>query len=163
MTLHWGSKILETQEEIDNYKEHECFKPWSMSDWMDGKVKLEVVEHDKFYKDYDKLNKFWEEAYTRTIGFLLWVDIPEIPEDVLIQEFKDTIQRSEVNKYHRDDCLDAVSISRTYHDGIILSWCENNHNPEWVSYQMRNDLYRMMFRLTDKYVPQLSKIERKRR
>ena len=161
----WLSKTLHTQEEIDNYKEHECFKPWRVSIWMDGKVKLEVVEYDRFFKQHDEHpnNPPWGEVYERTIGFLLWVNIPEIPEDVLIDEFKRTIQYSDVNKYYRDECLDAVSISRTYHNGTILSWCEHEHNPEWVSYEMGNDLYRMMFRLTDKYAPQLAKIERKRR
>ena len=162
----WLSRTLRTQEEIDNYKEHDCFKPWKVSNWMDGKVKLEVVEHDRFFKYHDEHpnNPPWSEAYTRTIGFLLWVNIPEIPEDVLIQEFKYTIQHSEVNyKYHEDTCLDNVDVSRTYHNGIILSWCESEHNPEWVCYQMSTDLYRMVLRLAEKYVPQLAKAERKRR
>lgn len=161
----WLSRTLKTQEEIDNYKEHECFRPWSMAVWMDGKVKMEVVEHDRFFKYHDEHpnNPPWSEAYTRTIGFLLWVNIPEIPEDVLIQEFKNTVQHSSVNEYYRDTCLEDVQIDRTYRNGIILSWCENKHNPEWVCHEMMTDLYRMMLRLADKYVPQLAKIERKRR
>ena len=164
MASHWGNRTLRTQEEIDNYKEHECFRPWKVANWMDGKVKLEVVEHNKFFKDYDKLNKFWEEAYTRTIGFLLWVNIPEIPEDVLIDKFKHTIQYSDVNyEYYFEECLNNVKIDRTYHNGIILSWCESEHNPEWVCYQMSTDLYRMMLRLAEEYAPTLAKAEKKRR
>ena len=161
----WLSKTLRTQEEIDNYKEHECFRPWSLSHWASGKVRLEVVEYDRFFKQHDEHpnNPPWGEVYTRTIGFLLWVDIPEIPEDVLIQSFKDTIQHSDVNKYYRDTCLETVQINRTYHDGIVLSWCESEHNPEWVCYEMRQDLFRMIGRLTDKYAPDLKKEVKKRK
>ena len=161
---HWGSKILRTQEEIDNYKEHECFRPWKLSSWMNDKVRLEVVEHDRYFKEYDNLNKFWEESYIRTIGFLLWVDIPEIPENVLIEKFKDAVQHSDVNReFFFEECLNNVKVERTYHNGIILSWCENEHNPEWVSYQMSTDLYRMMLRLAEEYAPELAKAERKKK
>lgn len=159
----WLSKTLHTQEEIDNYKEHECFRPWSMSHWAEGKVTLEVVEHDRFFKYHDEHpnNPPWHEAYTRTIGFLLWVNIPEIPEEVLIDEFKKTIQYSDVNKYYREECLDNIKVDRTYHNGIILSWCEHEHNPEYVCYTIREDLFRMMKRLAEKYAPQLVKKKRK--
>lgn len=166
MASHWGNRTLRTQEEIDNYKEHECFRPWSLAIWMDGKVKLEVVEHNRFFKEHDDRpnNPPWGESYIRTIGFLLWVDIPSIPEDVLIEKFKYTIQHSEVNReYHFEECLDNIRIDRTYNNGVVLSWCDNEHNPEWVCYEVKSDLYKMVVRLVEEYAPEVAKAEKKKK
>lgn len=162
MTYHWGAGILRTQEEIDNFKDYEVMVPISKANMFDGTVSLDVFECDKYTKEYDEANKYYHKVYSRTIGFIVWVNIKEIPAEVLEEEFRRTIQFSTVNQYHRETCLANVCIKKTYDGSVVLSWAESEHNPEWVAYEVKRDIYRMLLRVTNKYAPALAKAERNR-
>ena len=161
MANQWSAGILRTQEAIDNYKDHEEIIPISKSTCFDGKVSLDVFECDKYTKEYDNANKFWHGVYARTTGFILWVRVKEVPREVLEEEFRRTIQSSTVNQYQRDTCLSNICVKQTYDGDIVLSWAECEHNPEWVAYEVKRDIYRMLLRVMDKYAPALAKAERR--
>ena len=154
----WLEKTL-IEEEKNNYHPHGTYQPWGNVVWDGYDAILTESEFDNYYLDEDiQLGKVrWQEVYTRHSNFALTVGIKEIPEDVLEKEFRDAIQRCDVNKYYRDTCLDSVRKFKTKEGKIVLTWTECNHNPEWVMYEVSNKIHRMMLGLFDKYCPKKGK------